>query len=112
MDYGVQNIKSGDLNSNTLYITENTAYNVGDIGNYIWGSGMVELGIGLDLARTGAHYNNLINGQNQKTSGYDFGPGTYGSICLLDSPAGKAIFNKRFEQVMNKAGNGLFEPNQ
>ncbi|SUJ02348.1 Uncharacterised protein [Sphingobacterium spiritivorum] len=126
MDYGVQNVSSGDLSSNTLYVREGTAYNVGDIGNYMWGRGMAELGIDLGVARLGAHYNNLMNGRSQKTSAYDFGPGTYGTIGLLDSPAdqraisngynnspaGKAIFNKRFERNLNKARYGLFEPKQ
>lgn len=124
MDYGVQNVASGDLSSNTLYVRENIAYNVGDIGNYMWGRGMAELGINLDVARLGAHYNNLMNGRSQKTSAYDFGPGTYGSIGLLDSPAdqraikngysnspvGKAILERNTQRQLERIKYGTYGP--
>ncbi|UIR57994.1 RHS repeat-associated core domain-containing protein [Sphingobacterium sp. SRCM116780] len=124
MDYGVQNVASGDLSSNILYVRENTAYNVGDIGNYMWGRGMAELGINLDVARLGAHYNNLMNGRSQKTSAYDFGPGTYGSIGLLDSPAdqsaikngysnspvGKAILERNTQRQLERIKYGTYGP--
>jgi RHS repeat-associated protein len=94
MDYGVNGINSGDLDPKTFYIREGTAYNVGDIGNYLWGRGMAELGIGLNMAKFGAHVNNLINGRRQDTPLYDFGPGTYGAPGLLDSPGDqRAIVN-------------------
>ena len=113
MDHGVRGIESGDLSPNTFYIREGTAYNVGDIGNYLWGRGMAELGIGLNTARSGAHYNNMFNGSKQKTAYYDFGPGTYNSPgvfdseedqqtiinCYMNSPAGKSILRNESEQT-------------
>ncbi len=86
MDYGVQGILTGDLKSNTFYVRGKTAYNVGDIGNYLWGKGMGELKIDHLTAKAGAHYNNIFNGRKQKTPMYDFGPGTYGSPGFWDSP--------------------------
>lgn len=86
MDYGVNGIHSGDLNPKTFYIREGVAYNVGDIGNYLWGRGMAYLGIPLGVAQSGAEYNNMVHGRNQQTPYYDFGPGTYGSPGFLDSP--------------------------
>ncbi|MFL9485568.1 DUF6443 domain-containing protein [Chitinophagaceae bacterium LWZ2-11] len=85
MDYGVKGITSGDLKTNTFYVRENIAYNVGDIGNYLWGRGMAELGISLGVASTGAHVNNMVNGRGDKTPLYDFGQGTYGSPGFFDS---------------------------
>ncbi|NOW99165.1 RHS repeat domain-containing protein, partial [Mucilaginibacter sp. SG564] len=122
MDYGMEGIRSGDLSSNTFYIREGTAYNVGDIGNYLWGRGMAELGIDLNVARAGAHYNNMFNGRDQTTSAYDFGPGTYGSPGVFDSPddqraisngylnspAGKSIINNENEQNKITRATGLW----
>lgn len=115
MDYGVQGINSGDLNPKSFYIREGTAYNVGDIGNYLWGRGIAELGIGLGTASLGAHYNNFVNGRDQKTPLYDFGAGTYGAPGLLDSPgdqraikngysnspAGSAIIQKEIRRIQS-----------
>ena len=81
----MQGISSGDLKSNTFYLRGNTAYNVGDIGNYLWGRGMAELGISLGTSSLEAHYNNMFKGRGQKTPMYDFGPGTYGKPGLFDS---------------------------
>lgn len=86
MDYGVKGIQFGDLKANTFYIRGSTAYNVGDIGNYLWGRGMGELKIDLLTAKAGANYNNIFHGREQKTALYDFGPGTYGSPGFWDSP--------------------------
>ncbi|WP_343791076.1 hypothetical protein, partial [Wandonia haliotis] len=94
MDYGVKGVLSGDLNPKSFYVREGTAYNVGDIGNYLWGRGMAELGIMIGEAKMGAHYNNIMNGRDQKTPLYDFGPGTYGDPRFWDSPGDqKAIDN-------------------
>jgi hypothetical protein len=61
MDYGSFKNDQGkyQFNSNTLYMRENIAYNIGDIGNYLWGMGMSELGINLSIAQAGAHANNF-----------------------------------------------------
>lgn len=86
MDYGVKGIESGDLNKFSFYVRENVAYNVGDIGNYLWGKGMGELKIGLTTSRIGAHVNNMVNGRSDIIKKYyDFGPGTYGSPGIFDS---------------------------
>jgi hypothetical protein len=85
MDYGTNGIESGDLKKNTFYIRGNTAYNLGDIGNYLWGRGMAELGILVGTATLAAHVNNMFNGRQDKTPLYDFGPGTYGKPGLFDS---------------------------
>jgi hypothetical protein len=85
MDYGVNGFNSGDLKANTFYIREKVAYNLGDIGNYLWGRGMAELGISINSAFTGAHINNMVNGRRDNTPLYDFGPGTYGKPGLFDS---------------------------
>jgi RHS repeat-associated protein len=85
MDYGVNGFNSGDLKANTFYIREKVAYNLGDIGNYLWGRGMAELGISINSAFTGAHINNMANGRRDNTPLYDFGPGTYGKPGLFDS---------------------------
>ena len=73
------------LKPNTFYIREGTAYNIGDIGNYLWGRGMSELGVNLGTAVIGAHVNNMMWGRDQKTPLYDFGPGTYGSPGFFDA---------------------------
>ncbi|MGZ3890565.1 MAG: RHS repeat domain-containing protein [Mucilaginibacter sp.] len=86
MDYGMRGFNSGDLKPNTFYIRGKTAYNIGDIGNYMWGLGMANLEIPYNSAVMGAHGNNIFNGRRQGTAVYDFGPGTYGSPGLLDSP--------------------------
>jgi hypothetical protein len=99
MDYGVQNIKAGNLKTNSFYLvkgaegTTNVGYNVGDYGNFLWGHGMNRLGIDLPTAKTGAHYNNFWNGRDQKTPLYDFGPGTYGDPGILDSDGDQRAIN-------------------
>jgi hypothetical protein len=85
MDYGHRGVESGHLNKNTFYVRENMAYNLGDIGNYLWGRGMAELGFELGVARMGAHANNALFGRGQGSSLYNFGPGTYGSPSFWDS---------------------------
>ncbi len=60
MDYAWNNARSGNLNKNTLYVRESVAYNLADIGNYLWGRGMAELGIMLGEAKLGAHVNNFL----------------------------------------------------
>lgn len=88
MDYGVQGINAGDLKPNTFYIRGSVAYNVGDIGNYLFGRGMAELGIQLGTTSIGAHLNNMNSwrkGNGDYTPKYDFGPGTYGKPGLFDS---------------------------
>ncbi len=85
MDYGHKGIISGELNQNTFYLRDGIAYNVGDIGNYIWGYGMAELGISLSTASIGAHINNIKNGNSDLSELYDFGPGTYGKPGFFDS---------------------------
>ena len=96
MDYGVKGIMSGDFKTNTFYIREKIAYNVGDIGNYMWGRGMAELGISLSVAQLGAHWNNMLNGSKQQTPLYDFGPGTYGKPGLFDSQADQRAIGKGY----------------
>jgi RHS repeat-associated protein len=100
MDYGMAGIFSNDpgtmLRSNTFYLRENFAYNVGDIGNYLWGRGMAELGINLAIAQSGAHVNNMANGRNQKTPYYDFGPGTYGRSGVFDSNADQQAIQRGY----------------
>jgi len=96
MDFGVKGIESGDLKPNSFYIRSVTAYNVGDIGNYLWGRGMAELGIQLGTASIGAHLNNMFNGRNDKTPQYDFGPGTYGKPGLFDSKADQRAITSGF----------------
>jgi RHS repeat-associated protein len=94
MDYGHRGQETGDLAKDTFYVRGGTAYNIGDIGNYLWGRGMSELGIGLRTSKLGAHWNNITNGEDQKTKSYDFGPGTYGKPGFWDSPADqRAITN-------------------
>ncbi|GHV43024.1 hypothetical protein FACS1894180_0900 [Bacteroidia bacterium] len=97
MDYGYQGIEIyGDLNKNTFYVRDGTAYNVADFGNYLWGRGMAALGIDIGVAQIGAHWNNFWNGRQGRDnySQYDFGPGTYGAVGLFDSVADqRAIIN-------------------
>jgi hypothetical protein len=64
MDFGTYKNDQGkdQFNKNTLYMREGRAYNIGDIGNYLWGMGMSELGISLGVARAGAHANNIWQG--------------------------------------------------
>jgi RHS repeat-associated protein len=73
MDYGHYR----SLSKNTFYVRENTAYNVGDMGNYLWGMGMAKLGFDLGTAKMGAHVNNALWGRSQWTDKYNFGVGTY-----------------------------------
>jgi len=96
MDYGVRGIVSGDLKPNTFYIRENHAYNVGDIGNYLWGRGMAQLGISLGTASIGAHVNNMINGRKDHTPLYSFGPGTNGKPGLFDSQADQRAIQRGY----------------
>jgi len=100
MDYAIQGAYANDLNKNTFYLYNNnsnapsfagdryTAYNIGDIGNFLWGWGIATLGIGNDAAAAGAQYNQIFNGRrgNDKTDLFDFGPGTYGPPGWFDSP--------------------------
>jgi RHS repeat-associated protein len=85
MDYAITYGKKGFFSKNTFYIRETTAYNIGDIGNYIWGRGMAELGIALPTARLGAHVNNILFGRRQETKAFNFGEGTYGAHGFCDS---------------------------
>ena len=85
MDYGVRGFMDGSLKQNTFYIRGGHAYNIGDIGNYLFGRGMAELGIQLSTTSIGAHVNNMVNGRRDKVPLYDFGPGTYGKPGLFDS---------------------------
>ncbi|NLR79520.1 hypothetical protein [Chitinophaga eiseniae] len=117
MDYGYQGIRSGDLDPKKFYIRNGTAYNVGDIGNYLWGRGMGYLGIPLGVSQAGAHYNNIFNGKNQITPLYDFGPGTYGAPGFWDSPGDqRAIINgynssppiiEAYKKSLNQLMNGM-----
>ena len=81
MDYG----HSSTLGKQTFYIREGIAYNVGDIGNYLCGRGMAELGFGLGDAKLGAHVNNMLNGRRQESTKYNFGEGTYNGVGFWDS---------------------------
>jgi hypothetical protein len=100
MDYGVKGLKSNDpntrLNANTFYIRENHAYNVGDIGNYLWGRGMAQLGISLSTASIGAHVNNMINGRRDHTPLYTFGPGTNGKPGLFDAQSDQRAIQRGY----------------
>jgi RHS repeat-associated protein len=107
MDYGVKGLTSADpntrLNANTFYIRENHAYNVGDIGNYLWGRGMAQLGISLGTASIGAHVNNMVNGRRDQTPLYTFGPGTNGSPGLFDSQADQRAIHRGYANSPNGA---------
>lgn len=99
MDYGVRGIDDGDLNTNTFYIREKIAYNVGDIGNYLFGRGVAELGLNLGTASIGAHLNNMgswIKGNGDYTPKYDFGPGTYGKPGLFDSQGDQRAISRGY----------------
>jgi RHS repeat-associated protein len=85
MDYAITYGNQKLLKTNTFYIRENIAYNIGDIGNYLWGRGMAELGIALPNARLGAHVNNILFGRKQESSSFNFGPGTYNGYSFWDS---------------------------
>jgi RHS repeat-associated protein len=87
MDYGVNGVLSGDLNQQTFYIREGVAYNVGDIGNYLWGRGMNELRISWPTSLKAAHINNAVWGRSQGTQAYNFGKGTFGGWSLFDTAA-------------------------
>jgi RHS repeat-associated protein len=104
MDYGVKGILNGELATNSFYIVEGSAYDVGDFGNFLWGHGMSELGIPLSLARCGAHFNNAVNGRTQMTSLYNFGPGTYGKPGLLDSPADQRAIVAGYKYLIKGGG--------
>jgi hypothetical protein len=111
MDYGAVGLSKSLLDKQSFYIintigTAGTAYNVGDMGNFIWGAAINAIGLGKNSARLGAHYNQFFNvwrkskkGElpKQWQPGYDFGPGTYNvtkKIDMFDSKADqKAIFN-------------------
>jgi RHS repeat-associated protein len=99
MDYGVRGIDAGDLKPNTFYIREKIAYNVADIGNYLFGRGVAELGINLGTASIGAHLNNMgswIKGNGDYTPKYDFGPGTYGKPGLFDSQGDQRAISRGY----------------
>ena len=103
MDYATVGSSSGQLFKDTFYIREKIAYNLGDIGNYLWGRGMAELGFGLETARLGAHANNMLFGGKQLTTNYDFGPGTYGPPSFWDSPGDqRAIVNGYLSSLAGK----------
>ncbi len=94
MDYGATGIGAHDLNAKTFYLREGVAYNVGDIGNYLFGRGAAELGISVGVAQTGGQVNNMLFGRVQKTPIYTFGPGTNGPPAFFDSPGDqRAIYN-------------------
>lgn len=94
MDYGATGIGARDLNTRTFYIREGVAYNVGDMGNYLFGRGAAELGISVGVAQTGGQVNNMLSGRTQKTPLYTFGPGTNGPPAFFDSPGDqRAIYN-------------------
>lgn len=115
MDYGVQGIISGDLDPKKFYIRDGTAYNVGDIGNYLWGRGMAELKISLTFAQMGAHWNNMTKGQDQKTAYYDFGPGTYNGAGVFDSHGDQMaicngyLHNPAFIEAARKASQNMLK---
>lgn len=99
MDFGVQGIKAGDLSTNTFYIREGIAYNVADIGNYLFGRGAAELGINFGTTSIGAHLNNInswIKGNKDYTPLYDFGPGTYGKPGLFDSQGDQRAIHRGY----------------
>jgi RHS repeat-associated protein len=124
MDYGVNGIMSGDLDRKKFYLRGGTAYNVGDMGNYLWGMGMAQLGIPLAIAQAGAHWNNITSGSKQITKAYDFGPGTYGKPGFWDSPGDqRAIVNgynanpavqEAYKKAMQRLSDGMkgWKPNQ
>ena len=87
MDYGLRGKDKGVFEKNTFYIRENVAYNIGDIGNYMWGRGMAELGFELGDAQIAAHVHNAMFGRARFTDVYDFGKGTSEGYSFLDSPA-------------------------
>jgi RHS repeat-associated protein len=95
MDYGIQNLYVF-FEDNSFYVRNGVAHNIGDIGNYMWGRGMAELGIALETALKGAHFNNAVNGRSQKVKVYDFGPGTYGSAGVLDSKADQNAISRGY----------------
>jgi RHS repeat-associated protein len=86
MDFGINGLRTGEFDASSFYIRGGIAYNVGDIGNYMWGLGMANLGIEYMTAVMGAQFNNMVNGRRQKTVNYSFGPGTNGAPSLFDSP--------------------------
>jgi hypothetical protein len=109
MDYGIQGINSGHLKKNTFYLRDNVAYNVGDIGNYLFGRGAAELGIPYGKVQIGSNLNNMLNGRRQTTSDYDFGPGTYGSPGVLDSEADQRAISAGFYSTPKGKQNDLRE---
>ncbi|PSL26374.1 DUF6443 domain-containing protein [Chitinophaga ginsengisoli] len=96
MDYGVRGIQANDLQTNTFYIREGLAYNVGDLGNYLFGRGTAELGISLATASMGGHINNMVNGRRDHTPYYDFGPGTNGSPGIFDSKSDQRAIHRGY----------------
>ena len=93
MDYGHYR----SLSKNTFYVRDNTAYNVGDIGNYLWGMGMAELGFNLGTAKMGAHINNALWGKSQWADKYNFGTGTYSTTnSFWDSPGDQRAITKGY----------------
>ncbi len=99
MDYAIQGTLSGSLSKSSFYVRENTAYNIADFGNYLWGSGMSMLGNDLGVALLGAQFNNFVNGYLRGTDAtdvFDFGPGTYGKSGVFDSRADQRAITKGF----------------
>jgi RHS repeat-associated protein len=82
MDYAIQGAAAGDLNQNTLYVTGGVGYDIADFGNFLFGRGMGELGIGLPTTQLGAQYNHIFNNRfrgNDAAPIFNLGPGTYDS---------------------------------
>jgi RHS repeat-associated protein len=99
MDYALQGAAAGDLNKNTLYVTGGVGYDIADFGNFLFGRGIGELGIGLGTALMGAQYNHIFNGRrgSDVTPLFDLGPGTYGKPGWFDASSDQqAIINGHY----------------
>jgi RHS repeat-associated protein len=110
MDYASTGIANGTLNKNTFYVRESVAFNVADMGNYLFGRGAAELGIQLRTAKLGANINNMVNGERQIQNIFDFGPGTYGHPGLLDSDADQAAIHRGYAN--SPAGKAIATENE
>lgn len=90
MDYGARGLESKDLKSHKFYMKDGIAYNVADIGNYLFGRGAAELDLLYSEVVVGSNLNNTFFGRTQnrgKNHPYDFGPKTYEDPGVLDSKA-------------------------
>jgi RHS repeat-associated protein len=96
MDYGANACYSGEMSSNTFYMLDNIAYNIGDMGNYMFGYGAGELGLDYASVWLGSNGNNAVNGRKDKFPCYDFGVGTYGEPGFWDSPSDQAAISRGF----------------